>query len=83
MYTVRFTPTALKEFASLPADVQVRIDAAVVRLSHAPRAPGVSKLKNMDGYRIRVGDYRILYEIRDAILLVLVFRVGHRSKVYR
>ena len=47
-----------------------------------PRVPGYTKLSGQSAYRVRVGDYRIIYEIHDAVLTVLVVRVGHRREVY-
>jgi len=57
---------------------------AIRSLQAHPRPAGCKKLAgNADYYRIRVGDYRVLYEIRDRVLLVLVIKVGHRREVYR
>ena len=60
-----------------------RIISAIQRLSEEPRPPGVTKLSGRDAWRIRVGSYRVLYEIHDAKLVVLVVEVGHRRDVYR
>ena len=68
----------------LPVKMQERIDSAIEALESDPRASGVKKLKSQrDLYRIRVGDYRIIYEIQDAVLVVLIVKVGKRGDVYR
>ncbi len=54
----------------------------MLTLENNPRLPGCKKLKGPLGYRIRVGDYRIIYEIQDKILLVTVLEVGNRSEIY-
>lgn len=60
------------------------MDARIKALAEQPRGPGVEKLVGLDDtYRVRVGDYRILYEIDDGVLLILVVRIGHRRDVYR
>mgnify|MGYP001016184608 CR=1 FL=1 len=83
-YTVQIKPAALKEIQNLPVEVRRRVDAAIQSLENEPRPDGCAKLKGFrDHYRIRVGDYRVLYQVRDRILRVLVVRVGHRGGVYR
>jgi len=68
----------------LSADILKRVIKALVKLEQEPRPPGVKKLSGEDElYRIRVGDYRIVYQIRDNELVVLVVRVAHRREVYR
>lgn len=80
MYEVRFAASAAREFRKLPPDVRRRLAPAIDALAAAPRPPGVKKLAGAsDLYRIRVGDYRVVYEVSDAALLVLVVRVRHRS----
>ena len=83
-YRVELTPKARREILALSKDVQERIDTRILALADNPRPQGSKKLGGEDGlYRIRVGDYRIVYAIRDDILVVLVVRIGHRSEVYR
>ena len=83
-YSVELLPAALKQLEKLPAAAQRRILAALAALEEDPRPPGVVKLSGEDNlWRIRVGDYRIVYEIHDDRLLVLVVRIGHRKDVYR
>lgn len=83
-YHIEFTPAAARALRKLPSDVQRRIAKAIDALSADPRHPGVKPLAGgRDEYRARVGDYRVLYEIRDAVLVVVVVYVGHRREVYR
>lgn len=83
-YRVEFTRSARKAFAGLPVSVQQRLDPHILALAKNPRPSGVAKLAGEeDAWRIRVGDYRIVYEIHDDVLLVLVVRVGHRREIYR
>jgi mRNA interferase RelE/StbE len=66
----------------LPAQIRVRVADAIRGLQSNPRPAGCKKLAgNANFYRIRVGDYRVLDEIRDRVLLVLVIKVGHRREV--
>ena len=83
-YRIEFKPSAAKEFSQLPKNIQKRITAKVNTLADNPRPRGVEKLEGRENrYRIRVGDYRVIYEIHDEVLLVLVVRIGHRREVYR
>lgn len=83
-YAVSFTASAAATFSKLPTDAQRRIAAKVDALILAPRPPGAEKLQGEEAlYRVRVGDYRIVYRVDDGRLLVLVVRVAHRSDVYR
>lgn len=83
-YAVSFKPPAVKALRRLSKAVQRRIVSAVEMLVEDPRPPGVVKLTGDDKlWRIRVGDYRVVYEIHDDRLVVLVLRVAHRKDVYR
>ena len=83
-YRVEITPSAQRELSKLPKNVQKRVDERIQALAENPRPPGSKKLEGEDGFhRIRVGDYRIVYQIKDKLLLVLVIRIGHRREVYR
>ena len=83
-YTVEFAPHASREFKKLPKDVQADIDPVIKALAEDPRPYGYRKLhKWNDKYRVRIGDYRVIYEIRDNVLLVLVVSVGDRADIYR
>lgn len=82
-YQVIVTPAARKGLCSLPRAAQDRIVPRVDALGEEPRPHGVEKLKgSTDLYRIRIGDYRVIYRIADAVLIVTVIRVGHRKDVY-
>ena len=83
-YRIELKPSAAKSLDRLPVDLQKRIVRAVELLAGNPRPPGVVKMAGDDNlWRVRVGDFRIVYEIHDDILLVLVLRIGHRGDVYR
>jgi mRNA interferase RelE/StbE len=83
-YSIVVLPSAARELAKLPRPTLRRIDAAIDALAADPRPAGARKLAGgSNQWRIRVGDYRVLYEIRDAVLLVTVVRVRHRREVYR
>ena len=82
VYTVRLSPLAEKQLDKLPDTPVERIRTALAKLATDPRPSGVKKLKGREGYRIRVGDYRILYSIFDAVLLVEVVKVGVRNNFY-
>jgi mRNA interferase RelE/StbE len=73
---------AQKQLADIAQPYQDRIVAAMRNLSQNPRPVGVKRLAGREGWRIRVGDYRVLYEIRDESLIVLVVAIGHRREVY-
>ncbi|MGH7966644.1 MAG: type II toxin-antitoxin system RelE family toxin [Candidatus Binatia bacterium] len=83
-YTVELSNRAKRDLASLSAELQTRIIKALRTLETNPRPSGIEKLKGENNaYRLRVGDYRILYEVYDKVLLVLVVKIGHRREVYR
>jgi mRNA interferase RelE/StbE len=83
-YKIEFSNAALKQLKKLPVKVRTRIQTKIDELADNPRPNGVIKLEDSDkGYRIRVGNYRVLYAIFDDVLVVSVVRVGHRKDVYR
>jgi len=83
-YRIEFAPAATRQFKKLPRDVQVRISRKIDTLAETPRPDGVKKLEGEASlYRIRVGDYRVIYTIQDKLLLVLVLTLGKRADVYR
>lgn len=85
-YRVEFTRSAKKEFDHTPRRIQDRILEAVSFLSQNPYSEFLKykKLKGAESlYRIRVGDYRIVYEVRNEVLLIVVIKIGHRREVYR
>ena len=83
-YTIELRPAALRDLKRLPKEVLDRVSKKVNSLADNPRPPGVEKLSGSeDSYRVRVGDYRMLYGIRDEVLLVIMVRVRHRREAYR
>lgn len=83
-YDVEFAPSAARSFAKLERRIQRRIAQRVEELVYTPRPRGSEKLRGTaDRYRLRVGDYRIIYDIEDDALVILILRVGHRRDVYR
>lgn len=82
-YQVEVLPRARKQLRKLPTTIQKRIKAAGDGLAEEPRPPGVSKLRGYaDRWRIRVGSYRVIYEIDDGVLRVLVLTISDRSQAY-
>ncbi|AZG48851.1 type II toxin-antitoxin system RelE family toxin [Gordonia insulae] len=82
-YELRITSSAAKSLMKLPRVEQKRIRTAVDALPADPRPHGVTKLSGTtDSYRIRVGNYRIVYTIDDGELIIVVVRIGHRKEVY-
>lgn len=81
-YTVLILPSAQKQLSKLPNAIATRIEDKMMELEHDPRPPGCKKLKGRDAWRIRIGDYRAIYEIHDGKLIVTVITVGHRREVY-
>lgn len=82
-YSVSLKRSVLKDLESVPVRDRDRIMGRIGGLAHDPRPPGCEKLSALERYRIRVGDYRIVYSIEDEALVVWVVRVGHRRDVYR
>lgn len=82
-YRVSLKQSVLKDLRPLPADDRARIMERIGALAQDPRPQGCEKLSALERYRIRVGDYRIVYAIEDAELVVWVVRVGHRRDAYR
>jgi mRNA interferase RelE/StbE len=84
MYEVEITPAAKRQIKKLTKSVQGLILERLEELVENPRPFGVIKMETEeDLYRVRVGDYRIIYEIQDRMLLIVVVKVGHRNSVYR
>jgi len=76
-------PSAVRELEELPAKGRHRIIARIQRLAGQPRPPNGEKLPGEEKYRLRQGDYRILYAVDDAAKDVTVVKIGHRREVYR
>jgi len=82
-YDVQIKSGAARELKSLPRDVAELIARVLLSLEENPRPRGCLKLTGSDAYRLRLGDYRIVYEIFDKPLVVLVIRIAHRRDAYR
>ncbi len=82
-YKIEIKRSAGKELAGIASKDQKRIIARIRSLADDPRPPGSKKLCGEEKYRIRHGDYRILYEIHEELVTVMVVRVAHRKDVYR
>lgn len=82
-WRIVFKQSVAKDLRRIPkADIR-RILAVIDRLRQEPRGPGTERLSGSERYRLRQGVYRILYEIRDEEILVVVVKIGHRRDVYR
>jgi mRNA interferase RelE/StbE len=84
MWSVAYTEEAVRALAGIDRTVAKRIRAKILELARDPRAPNnnVKKLTGVEGYRLRVGDWRAVYTLRQQVLTIVVIRVGHRSEVY-
>jgi len=83
-YEIQFKASAAKEFRKLPVEIKARLQKAINALKTEPRPPGTKKLAGEDDlYRIRVGDYRVIYKVDDAVPLITVMRIRHRREVYQ
>ena len=83
-YSIQIKKSALKELYKLPKDISRQVAKDINKLATNPRPPGCKKLKGADNlYRIRSGNYRIVYQIFDKVLLVLVVLIGDRKDIYR
>jgi mRNA interferase RelE/StbE len=82
-YTVRLKPRAEKDLDRLPIKMARRIWRDLLELEIDPHPQGSVKLKDREGYRIRIGDYRVVYLINDEEKVVEVVRIAHRREVYR
>ncbi len=83
-YTIQFKPAALRQLEKLPRDIQKRIAVKIEGLQNDPSPARCKKLAGEPNtWRLRVGDYRVIYQIHQSVLLVLVLTIGHRREVYR
>jgi len=83
-YEVQILPKAARQIKALSVEVRQDISLMIQSLANEPRPIGVKKLSGeKDIYRVRVGNYRVLYRIIDKVLVVVVVSVGHRREVYR
>ena len=84
IYQILFKPSAAKDLAHLPKPIQKRIALKIESLATNPRSQDSKQLSGKDQiYRIRSGDYRILYQIQKKVVTVLIIRIGNRRDIYR
>lgn len=82
MYQVELTQAAARQLKSLPRSEALRIAGAIELLAINPYPPKAVRLRGLNAWRVRVGDYRIIYTVRNEELVVTVIKVGHRRDVY-
>ena len=82
-YEICIKPSAAKELKKIPKKVLQKIVVKIKGLAFDPRPPGCEKLSSEERFRIRQGDYRIVYTIEDEKLIVIVVKIGHRRNVYK
>jgi len=82
MYQVLIEKQVQKQLDKIPEPEYSRIKSLINQLATNPRPAGCKKLKGRNGYRIRHGNYRIIYEIKDSILSVFILAAGHRKEIY-
>jgi len=82
-YRLLIKPSAAKELEALPLKDRRRIASKIQQLAFKPRPTGTEKLSGQEKYRLRQGDYRVLYSVDDAQLAVVIVKIGHRRHVYR
>ncbi len=84
MYTIRLKPSAVRDMQRLPRSIQTRVARKIDALAKDPFPRGSAKLEALDDLRrIRVGNYRVIYQVRQKTLVVFVIRVKRRGDVYR
>ncbi len=81
-YQIEVRPAALRSLKKIDRQDQERVRGAIALLGVNPRPPGAVALRGRDGFRIRMGDYRVLYTIQARRLIVVVVALGHRRDVY-
>jgi mRNA interferase RelE/StbE len=83
-YRIEWKPTAVKELRKLPRQMIPRIVSAVDHLAASPFPDGSKKLVGSDHtFRVRVGDYRVIYDVLETVMTILIIRVAHRDHAYR
>jgi mRNA interferase RelE/StbE len=81
-YRIELRPAAVRALRKLDPQIRHRIHGAIALLAQDPRPPGARALRGRPGFRVRVGDYRIIYTVTDDVLLVVVVTLGHRRDIY-
>ena len=81
-YRIELTPAARRDLRKLPSEILRRVDAHILALAENPFPPGAQKLQDGEHiFRVRVGDYRILYTVEHHRVVILIIRVGHRREI--
>ncbi|MDY0081450.1 MAG: type II toxin-antitoxin system RelE/ParE family toxin [Ignavibacteriaceae bacterium] len=83
MYKIEILSSADKNLRRINSKDREKIALGISKLSNNPRPHGSKKLKGSEFYRLRIGDYRVIYLIKDNRLIVVVVRIGHRREIYR
>ena len=83
MYSLKVLPSAQRDLDSLDPPLFQRLKPKLLELPSDPRPQGCVKLTGEEGYRIRIGDYRVLYRVEDSTHTVYLYRIRHRKEVYR
>ena len=82
MYELIYSPSALKQLGKLEHNIRKRIVVALERLRIRPESCDIKKLVGMPGYRFRVGDYRVIFDMKKDRLVILILQIGHRKNIY-
>lgn len=82
MYELIYSPNALKALEKLDKPIQKRILTALERLRIRPESCDIKRLMGMQGFRFRVGDYRVIFDIEQEKLHILILKIGHRKNIY-
>jgi mRNA interferase RelE/StbE len=82
-YAVHLLPAAIRSLRRLPPEAKRRVQAVIDLLAENPRPPSAKRLTARPEWRVRSGDYRVLYRIEDELLTVVVVDAGHRREIYR
>ena len=83
VYQVNFTRSAFRSLERIPEPFYTAIKRSIIRLADNPRPSGYKKLKGVAGYRIRINDYRVIYDILDDILTIEIIAIAPRKEIYR
>jgi mRNA interferase RelE/StbE len=81
-YRIELRPAAVRALRTLDPSVRPRIQGAIALLGQDPRPPAARRLRGRTEFRVRIGDYRIIYAVEDDVLLVIVMTLGHRREIY-
>jgi len=81
-YRIELRPAAVRALRKLDPQVARRVQAAIALLAENPRPPAARRLRGRPAWRVRVGDYRVIYTIEDDVLLIVIVTLGHRRDIY-